>query len=225
MSRWASEFFGTFTLVLCGGGAIVVGSMYPGMIPHTSVALVFGITVMVMIYSIGDLSGAHINPAVTIGFWLARRMPGRAVLPYLISQFAGATAASYMISRLLPGTLELVTTTPAVSPKLAFCLEALASFILMFVIIHVSQGAREKGIMAGIAIGGTVMLEALVLGPLTGASMNPARSLGPALMSGTLEHLWIYLLAPIIGAALAILSCLLLRNDCCALRSIQEEHS
>ena len=217
MVRWASEFIGTFSLVFFGTGAIVVADANPGMIPHFAVAAAFGLVVMTMIYAIGDLSGAHINPAVTIAFWLARRLPGRDVLPYAMSQLLGALAASGVLRLAFPGHRTLGTTIPSIGIGAALVFEILLTFVLMFVIIHVSQGAKEKGIMAGIAIGGTVALEALVFGPLTGASMNPARSIAPALVSGMLNHQWIYILAPVIGAGLAILSCRILRDRCCTI--------
>jgi len=215
--RWASEFIGTFSLVFFGTGAIVVADANPGMIPHFAVAAAFGLVVMTMIYAIGDLSGAHINPAVTIAFWLARRLPGRDVLPYAMSQLLGALAASGVLRLAFPGHRTLGATIPSIGIGAALVFEILLTFVLMFVIIHVSQGAKEKGIMAGIAIGGTVALEALVFGPLTGASMNPARSIAPALVSGMLNHQWIYILAPVIGAGLAILSCRILRDRCCTI--------
>ena len=215
MIRWTSELIGTFMLVLFGTGAIVVADTYPGTITHPAIALAFGCVVMTVIYAIGDVSGAHINPAATFAFWLARRLPGRQALAYVGAQILGAVSASAVLRLIFPEHALLGATLPSVGPGLAFGVEILASFALVFVIIHVSQGAKEKGIMAGIAIGGTVAMAALVFGPLTGASMNPARSLGPALISGQLQPLWIYLLAPPLGAGLAILSCRMLRDDCC----------
>lgn len=219
MSRWTSEFIGTFVLVLFGTGAIVIGDALPGQLPHVAVAGAFGLAVMTMIYSIGDLSGAHINPAVTIGFWLARRLPRRDALPYLASQLAGGVAASGLLRALYPAHRTLGATMPAdgVTPVVAFFLEVLLTFVLMFVILHVSHGAKEKGLMAGIAVGGTVALEALVFGPLTGASMNPARSLAPALVGGLFASQWIYVVAPVIGVGLAVLSCRILRDRCCTI--------
>ena len=217
MNRWVSEFIGTFFLVFFGTGAIVIGDAFPGTIPHLAIAAAFGLVVMTMIYAIGDLSGAHINPAVTIAFWLARRLPGREVLPYVVSQLLGALAASGVLRALYPAHPTLGATLPSLGLGAALALEILLSFSLMFVIVHVAQGAKEKGIMAGIAIGGTVALEALVAGPLTGASMNPARSLGPALVSGSIAELWIYIVGPIVGTALAILSCRFLRDQCCTI--------
>ena len=217
MVRWTSEFLGTFALVFFGTGAIVVADAHAGAIPHFAIAAAFGLAVMTMIYAIGDLSGAHINPAVTIAFWLARRLPGRDVPPFVGCQLAGALCGSSVLRWLFPSHATLGATIPTVGVGAALVLEILLSFVLMFVIIHVSEGAKEKGIMAGIAIGGTVALEALVFGPLTGASMNPARSLAPALVSGVLARQWIYLVAPIVGTALAILSCRILRDRCCTI--------
>jgi len=218
VSRWVSEFIGTFVLVLFGTGAIVVADKFPGLVSHGGIAAAFGLAVMAMIYAIGDVSGAHVNPAVTIAFWLARRLPGREAAPYVASQFLGALTASGLLWCFYPSHATLGATLPSTSvgQSGAFAAEVLLSFVLMFVIIHVAQGAKEKGIMAGIAVGGTVTMAALVAGPLTGASMNPARSLGPALVSGNLGGLWIYVTAPFVGTALAILSYRLLRDRRCA---------
>jgi aquaporin Z len=224
MIRWATEFIGTFVLVFFGTGAAVVGNAYPGTISPPAVALAFGMAVMTMIYAIGDISGAHINPSVTVAFWLARRLPGRQVVPYVLSQFLGGLAASGLLRTLFPADPTLGATLPTVSAGVAFVVEVLAAFVLMFVIIHVSQGAKEKGIMAGIAVGGTVTMEALVLGPLTGASMNPARSLGPALASGAFHGIWIYLVAPFLGAILAILTCRITRDSCCTVLESGSTH-
>jgi len=223
-TRWTSEFLGTFLLVFFGTGAVVVGDRFPGMLPHTAIAATFGLVVLAMIAAIGDISGAHINPAVTFGFWLARRFPGRDVAPYLFAQILGATAASGLLRGLFPSHRTLGATVPVCRPGTAFGIEVLLTFALMFVILHVSHGAKEKGTMAGLAVAGTVALSALVGGPITGASMNPARSLGPAVISGAYASLWIYLVAPFCGAALAVLSCALLRDRCCAfsLRAVDD---
>jgi aquaporin Z len=216
MNRYLSELIGTFVLVFAGTGAIVTNDLYGGIVTHVGVATVFGLTVMTMIYAVGDISGAHFNPAVTIAFWGVGRFPRREVLPFVVSQVSGALAGSAVIWAVFPQHHSLRATMPDVSLFQAFLLEVVLTFILMFVIIHVSTGAKEKGLMAGAAIGATVCLEAIFAGPLTGASMNPARSLAPALFSGQLDTVWIYLIAPLIGAALGSLSCQLLRGtDCC----------
>ena len=216
MSRYSGEFLGTFALVFAGTGAIVVNQEYGGVITHVGVALVFGLVVMTMIYAVGDVSGAHLNPAVTVGFWVAGRLSLHRVWPYMASQVAGALVASLLIKFLYPTNQLLGATIPTVLVPKAFLVEVILTFFLMFVIIHVAVGAKERGLMAGIAVGGFVALAALFAGPITGASMNPARSLAPALASGHLEYLWLYLTAPFIGAALAIYSCRLIRTkDCC----------
>ena len=212
-----SEFIGTFCLVFVGTGAIVINDVSNGEIGHVGIAFAFGLVVMAMIYAVGDLSGAHINPAVTVAFCLARRFPWREMPIYVASQVLGAVAASGCLRLFFPRHEGLGTTTPSVPKPTAFAFEIILTFMLMFVIIHVAVGAKEKGLLAGVAIGGTVCFEALFAGPATGASMNPARSLGPALVSGQTDGLWIYVAAPLVGAALSILLCRLMRYDgCCA---------
>jgi aquaporin Z len=217
MKKYAAEFIGTFALVFAGTGAIVVNETSHGAITHVGVALTFGLIVLVMIYTLGDVSGAHINPAVTIGFWCARRLPGREVLPYIASQSAGASVASGIMRLLFPGNPLLGATQPAGPPLQSFVLEFLLTALLMFVILGVSTGAREKGITAGIVVGAVIGLEAMFAGPITGASMNPARSLGPALVSGQIANLWIYLAAPVFGAGLGVIGCRCIREPgCCS---------
>lgn len=199
-----AEFIGTFTLVFAGTGAIVVNDVTHGTIGHAGIALTFGLVVMAMIYTHGDSSGAHLDPAVTLAFSVAGRFPWRAASGYLLAQCAGAIAASLMLKALFPGHGTLGATLPAGSETQSFVLEIILTAMLMLTILKVSSGAKEKGITAAIAIGGVVGLEAMFAGPICGASMNPARSLGPALASGRLDHLWIYLLAPVLGAALAV---------------------
>jgi aquaporin Z len=216
MRNYIGEFIGTFALVFAGTGAIVINEFSGGAITHPGIAITFGLVVMTLIYAVGDISGAHLNPAVTVAFWVARLLPGREVLPYILSQIAGGVSASLVLRLTFPENATLGATLPALTPLGAFVFELLLTFVLMFVIIHVSTGAKEKGLMAGVAIGGTVALEAMFAGPATGASMNPARSLAPALVSGYLAHLWIYVTAPFVGAALAVLTCQLLRGkECC----------
>ncbi len=212
-----AEFFGTFCLVFAGTGAIVINHSSGGAVTHVGVALTFGLVVMAMIYTVGDISGAHLNPAVTIGFWAAGRLPFSRVLPYAGVQVAAAISASAILRLLYPADELLGATQPAGAPWQAFVLEVILTLILMLVILSVSMGAKERGITAGIVIGGVIGLEAMFAGPATGASMNPARSIGPALVSGTLDHLWVYLTAPILGAVLAFPLCRAMRDrDCCA---------
>jgi aquaporin Z len=214
---YVGEFLGTFALLFAGTGAIVVNDVSGGTITHVGIALTFGLIVMTMIYAVGDISGAHLNPAVSIGFWLAGRLPLQQALLYGASQILGALAASGLLCLLFPLHPTLGATLPAMNALQAFVFEVVLSFFLMFVIIHVSVGAKEKGLMAGVAVGGTVGLEAMFAGPVTGASMNPVRSLAPALISGRLGGLWVYLTAPFIGTALAVASCRLLRQaGCCS---------
>jgi len=210
-----AEFLGTFALVFAGTGAIVIDNVSGGSVTHLGIALTFGLIVLAMIYTLGDISGAHINPAVTIGFWVARRFDARSVLPYLASQCAGALVASITLRLLFPTDLMLGATIPAGSSIQSFILELILTAVLMFVILGVSTGAREKGITAGIAIGSVIALEAMFAGPICGASMNPARSLGPAVVSLHLQSLWIYLLAPTVGAVVGVLACRCVREPGC----------
>jgi aquaporin Z len=215
MKNLVAEFIGAFALVFAGTGAIVIDGVTGGGVTHVGIALTFGLVILAMIYTLGDISGAHFNPAVTLGFWLARRLPGRSVLPYIASQVLGAIAASILLRFLFPANATLGATLPAGPAMQSFVLEIVLTAILMFVILGVSTGAREKGITAGIAIGAVIALEALFAGPICGASMNPARSLAPALVSHHLEALWIYLTAPVLGAALAVLACRCVREPGC----------
>ena len=216
MKRAVAEFIGTFALVFAGTGAIVVNEVSGGAITHVGVALTFGLIVLVMIYTFGDISGAHLNPAVTVGFWAARRMPVDQVPVYVSSQFAGAVAASGALRFLFPNSRLLGTTLPSGSAMQSLVLEAILTFLLMLTILNVSTGAKEKGITAGIAVGSLIGLEAMFGGPISGASMNPARSLGPALVTGHLEHLWVYMVAPTVGAIAAMLACRCVREaGCC----------
>ena len=178
--RIFAEFTGTFALVFCGVGAIVIDQFYGGQIGHLGIGLTFGLIVMAVIYAIGDISGAHINPAVTAAFWLSRTFSGREVIPYIGAQIGGAILAALTIQLLFPHAETLGETIPSGTILQSFVMEVILTMILMFVIIQVSTGSKEIGVMAGIAIGGTVALEAIFAGPVSGASMNPARSLGPA---------------------------------------------
>ena len=215
MRRYVAEALGTFALVFAGTGAIVINEVSSGTIGHTGVALTFGLVVLAMIYTVGDISGAHLNPAVTIGFWTARRLPGRELAPYILSQVIGALLASGLLRLLFPQSKFLGATLPAGSALQSFILEFVLTFILMLTILNVSTGAKEKGITAGIAVGAVIALEAMFAGPISGASMNPARSLAPALTSMHFEHLWLYLIAPLLGAATAMLACRCIREEGC----------
>lgn len=204
MKKYCAEAIGTFCLVFAGTGAIVINDVSGGVVTHVGVALTFGLVVMAMIYAVGDSSGAHLNPAVTIGFWLSRRLPAAAVGPYLVSQLAGAFAASLLLAFMFTHD-TLGATRPAGPAAQSFVLETILTAILMFVILGVASGAKEKGVLAGVAVGGVIAFEALFAGPISGASMNPARSLAPAIVSGHVEHLWIYLVAPILGGAMGVI--------------------
>jgi aquaporin NIP len=212
MSRPLAEFLGTFTLVFAGTGSIVVNEASGGVIGNVGIALVFGLVVLAMIHTFGDISGAHLNPAVTLAFAIAGRFPWKGVPSYVFSQFSGAIAASLTLRFLFPGNLRLGATLPAGGVMQTFVLEVILTAILMFVIISVTTGAKEKGITAGMTIGTVVALEAMFAGPISGASMNPARSLGPALVSGNPQHLWLYLLATTLGAILAVPLCRAVRG-------------
>lgn len=201
--RYTAEFTGTFCLVFCGTSAIIVNQQTHGQIGHAGVSAVFGLIVMAMIYTFGDTSGAHLNPAVTLGFTLSGLFPKKLVMPYILAQIAGAFLASGVLKLLFPASAGLGCTIPSGSVWQSFVLEIILSFMLMLVILKTSQGAKETGMLAGIAIGATVLLEALFAGPISGASMNPARSLAPAILSGNTSALWIYLIAPAIGMGLA----------------------
>jgi len=216
MKRYFAEFIGTFGLVFAGTGAIIINDVSGGLITHVGIAATFGLVVIAMIYTLGDISGAHINPAVTLGFWLAGRFPKRQVLPYLISQLGGAILASSVLRLLFPEHQTLGATIPAGLSSQTFVLEVILTFFLMFVIINVSTGAKEKGLTAGVAIGAVVALEAMFAGPITGASMNPARSIAPALLTANLSDVWIYILAPLIGSCVGILACRCVQErGCC----------
>lgn len=204
VKKYAAEAIGTFCLVFAGTGAIVINDVSGGAITHPGIALTFGLVVMAMIYAVGDVSGAHINPAVTFAFWLAKRLPTAMVLPYIASQLVGAFAASGLM-RLLFEHGTLGATHPAGPMMQSFVLELVLTAILMFVILGVAIGPKEKGLLAGVAIGGVIAFEAMFAGPICGASMNPARSIAPAVLSGAIGDLWIYITAPMIGAALGVL--------------------
>ncbi|HET7121660.1 MAG TPA: aquaporin [Solirubrobacterales bacterium] len=212
--RAAAEGIGVFALVFAGCGAIVTNAEHTGSLGNVGIALVFGLVIMAMIYATGHLSGAHLNPAVTLAFSLTRHFPRREAVAYLGAQVLGALVAAALLAAIWPSQpAALGTTLPSVGAGSAFAYEVVLTAFLMFVIIAVATDTRAVGAAAAIAIGGTVGLDALFGGPVTGASMNPARSLGPALVAGELHDLWIYLLAPPLGAALGALAYQLVRGE------------
>jgi MIP family channel proteins len=196
-----ADAIGTFALVFCGCGSIVVDAQLGGL-GHVGVCLVFGLVIGVMIFATGHISGAHFNPAVTLAFASVGAFPWREVPAYIGAQIVAATAGAGAVKLLVGDAAALGATVPRVAVPQAFGIECLLTFFLMFVITAVATDARASGKLAAVAIGGVVTLGALMGGPLTGASMNPARTLGPALVSGTFEGLWLYLVAPVVGAVL-----------------------
>jgi aquaporin NIP len=200
-----AEAIGTFALVFAGCGAIVVDDK-THQLGHVGVAITFGLAIMFGIYAVGHISGAHFNPAVTLGFALTRHFPWRRATGYWLAQFGGAFAAAAILRSSLGNRADLGASLPSGSQGQAFLWEAILTFFLMFVIMSVATDTRAVGEAAAIAIGGTVGLDAMFGGPVTGASMNPARSAGPAVVSGNLHALWLYLVAPVCGAALAALT-------------------
>jgi len=205
MNKYIAEFIGTFALVFCGTGAVIINQETGGTVTHIGIAVTFGLVILAMIYTYGEISGAHFNPAVTIAFATLKLFPAKLVLPYLLSQLAGAFTATIILKMLFPDNPELGTTIPAGSDSQALIIEFILTFLLMTVILNVSRGSKEIGIMAGIAVGATILLEAMFAGPITGASMNPARSISPAVISSHFEHLWVYIVAPVSGALSASL--------------------
>ena len=203
VKKCIAEAIGTFALVFAGCGGIIVNDTFGGVVGHVGICIVFGLVVMAMIYALGNVSGAHINPAVTVAFFVAGRFDKHLVLPYVSSQFVGAIIAAAILRLLFPEHGTLGSTLPAVPLTSAFVMEILLSFFLMFVVFNVSTNHKEAGVIGGIAVGGIVALNALFGGPVTGASMNPARSLGPALLSLNLDSMWLYLTAPVVGTCMA----------------------
>lgn len=203
---YLAEVLGTFMLVFAGTGAMIVDDLFGGVVTPVGIAVTFGLVVLAVVYAVGEVSGAHINPAVTFGFWVSGRFSGRHVGPYVLAQTLGAVGASLLLKGLFPAHGTLGGTHPAGPVGQSFVLEIVLTFLLMFVILCVAVGAKEKGLMAGVAVGATVCFVALFGGPVSGASMNPARSLAPALVTGAFEAQWIYVVAPLVGAALAVLA-------------------
>jgi len=219
MKNYLAEIIGTFAMVFCGCGAMTINEITGGDVTHVGIAISWGLIVMAMIYAFGEVSGAHFNPAVTIGFAFAKKFEWRRVPKYIFSQVIGALLACFLLWFLFPESISYGHTYPAMGfePYKAFILELILTYILMVVIINVSTGGKEIGTMAAIAVGGVILLEAMFAGPMTKASMNPARSLAPALVSGNLQHLWLYLTAPFVGAIMAVYSCKLVKGkNCCS---------
>jgi MIP family channel proteins len=208
----AAEFVGTFALVFAGCGAIMVDAK-TGALGHLGVAISFGLVIMVMVYAVGHISGAHFNPAVSLAFALSRHFPRRRLLGYLSAQLLGALAAAAMLRGSLGDVAHVGATLPSGAQSQAFLWELVMTFFLMFVIMAVATDTRTVGEAAAIAIGGTVGLDAMFGGPISGASMNPARSMGPALVSGDLHALWLYIVAPLLGASLGALVYQLVRGE------------
>ncbi len=200
IQRALAEAIGTFGLVFAGTGSVIINAEARGAIGQVGIGLTFGLIVMAMIYTIGHISGAHINPAVTLAFWAVRHFPTRMVPVYIAAQLLGALAASLTLRAMFGTTVSLGSTLPAQGAGQSFTLELILTFFLMFVIMAVATDVRAVGQAAAIAIGGTVGLEAIFAGPISGASMNPARSLAPAIASNTWDSQWIYVAGPILGA-------------------------
>ena len=217
LRRVASEFIGTFGLVFAGTGAIVIDSVSDGGITHLGIGIVFGLVVAAMIYAVGHISGAHINPAVTLGFALVRHFPLRHVPLYWGAQVSGALAASLSLRLMFGLVADMGATLPSGSATQSLALEVILSFFLMFVIMAVATDVRAIGQSAAIAIGATVGFEAILGGPISGASMNPARSFAPALVAGNFTDHWVYWLGPMLGMALAAACYRVLRDDPAAL--------
>jgi aquaporin NIP len=214
LRRSAAEAIAAFALVFAGCGAVVTNATHQGALGNVEISLVFGLVIMVMIYATGHLSGAHINPAVTIAFTLTRHFPPREAVSYIAAQVIGATAGALLLLAAWtsqPG--QLGATVPSVGSGTALVYEIVLTAFLMFVIIAVATDTRAVGAAAAIAIGGTVGLDALFGGPITGASMNPARSFGPALASGTWTDFWVYVAGPVIGAALGAFAYQIVREE------------
>ena len=206
-SKLLAEVIGTYCLVFAGTGAVVVDQVTGGKVGGLGISLVFGLIVLAMIYAIGHVSGAHMNPAVTVGFYSAGRHPAGEILPYVAAQLCGAILASLSLRLLFVGQgTSLGLTLPAGTVGQSFALEAIMSFILMFTIMGVATDDRAEGAMAGIAIGGVIALEAAFGGPISGASMNPARSFSPALITFNFAHQWLYWVAPVLGSVAGALA-------------------
>lgn len=210
---YLAEFVGTFTLVFAGCGAIVIDSVSHGQITHVGVAITFGLVIGAMIYATGHISGAHFNPAVTLGFALTRHFPFSYVPLYWLAQLLGAASAALLLRVLFGDVAHVGATVPSGGDGQSLVLEIVLTFFLMFVIMAVATDDRAVGQAAALAIGGTVLLDAMFGGPISGASMNPARSFGPALASNMWAHYWLYVVAPIAGAIVGAFAYELMRGE------------
>jgi len=211
--KLAAEALGTFSLVFAGTGAVVINAETDGTVGHVGIGLTFGLIIMAMIYATGHISGAHFNPAVTLGFAVGRHFPWALVPRYWAAQLTGGVLASLVLRAMFGDTANLGATLPFGSEGQSFLLEMILTFILMFVIVSVATDTRAVGQSAALAIGGTIGLETLFAGPISGASINPARSLAPALVSGTWDAQWLYILGPALGAVLGALAYAFVRGE------------
>ena len=202
--KYAAEFTGTFALVFIGTGAATVNEISKGAVTQSGIAAAFGLAVMGIIVMLSPVSGSHVNPAVTVALAVNKHFPYKQVMPYIVSQAAGALLASYLLKLLFPGSLFLGGTLPSGTAMQSFLLELLLTFVLMLVILQAGKTLHNKKVLAAAVIGGVVFLEAFFAGPVCGASMNPARSFAPAAINNHWQYLWIYLTAPFIGALAAV---------------------
>lgn len=217
MQKYYAEALGTFFLVFVGTGAIIADDVYAGAITHTGIALAFGAIVAIMIYAVGHVSGAHFNPAVSLGFLITGKLNLKKFLGYILSQLLGAMIASSILYAIFPDHKTLGATLPEVAIGFAFLLEVIITGLLMFVILSVTSQTFPYPAMIGFAIGSTVCICAIFAGRMTGASMNPARSIAPALLSMQLKSLWLYVTAPCLGAVGAVFCCTAIhgKEHCC----------
>ena len=213
LKRWVAELVGTFALVFAGAGAIMTDHLSGGQVTHLGIGLTFGLVVAAMIYATGHISGAHINPAVTLAFALARHFPWKEVPLYWVAQLLGAALACLVLRQLLGPVADMGMTLPSGSDIQSLVFEFLLTFILMFVIMAVATDDRAVGQAAALAIGATVGIEAIFAGPISGASMNPARSLGPALAAWNWSSHWVYWVGPVAGAGAGALLYRWIKND------------
>lgn len=202
MKKYIAEIIGTFALIFCGTGSAIINEVTGGVVGQVGIGITFGLIVMTMIFTFGSTSGAHLNPAVSIGFSALKKLNRTDLLGYIAAQLLGAFLASYTLAFLFPSSTNLGATLPSGSQSQSFILEVILTFFLMLVILFVSQN-KENSKFTPLAVGAMVGLEATFAGPICGASMNPARSIAPAMVSGNINSLWIYIVATIIGALLA----------------------